>query len=112
MPDNSASQRKQDYAEPASRPAGRYPSVVPDWGVLPHREADVSPRVCQLLRRSEEHTSELQSRGHLVCRLLLEKKQKSLREYDQRMWRPLPSDVIILHGVDGVTERVQRSTTR
>src|SRR5690625_6985061 len=27
-------------------------------------------------RRSEEHTSELQSRGHLVCRLLLEKKEK------------------------------------
>src|SRR5437870_11491333 len=29
------------------------------------------------IRRSEEHTSELQSRGHLVCRLLLEKKQSS-----------------------------------
>src|SRR5439155_11642728 len=28
-------------------------------------------------RRSEEHTSELQSRGHLVCRLLLEKKKNS-----------------------------------
>src|SRR5690625_1416077 len=27
-----------------------------------------------VVRRSEEHTSELQSRGHLVCRLLLEKK--------------------------------------
>src|SRR5437870_10799740 len=27
------------------------------------------------LTRSEEHTSELQSRGHLVCRLLLEKKK-------------------------------------
>src|SRR5690625_5318978 len=27
--------------------------------------------------RSEEHTSELQSRGHLVCRLLLEKKKQS-----------------------------------
>src|SRR3989442_11559287 len=27
-------------------------------------------------RRSEEHTSELQSRPHLVCRLLLEKKKK------------------------------------
>src|SRR5690625_5673609 len=26
--------------------------------------------------RSEEHTSELQSRGHLVCRLLLEKKKQ------------------------------------
>src|SRR5207253_7869301 len=29
-------------------------------------------------RRSEEHTSELQSRGHLVCRLLLEKKKRAL----------------------------------
>src|SRR6266498_5479624 len=28
-------------------------------------------------RRSEEHTSELQSRPHLVCRLLLEKKKKT-----------------------------------
>src|SRR5690625_6984673 len=27
--------------------------------------------------RSEEHTSELQSRGHLVCRLLLEKKKRN-----------------------------------
>src|SRR5437870_11137724 len=30
-------------------------------------------------KRSEEHTSELQSRGHLVCRLLLEKKNKHSR---------------------------------
>src|SRR2546422_7484201 len=30
-------------------------------------------------RRSEEHTSELQSRLHLVCRLLLEKKKKKTR---------------------------------
>src|SRR5690625_5822627 len=30
----------------------------------------------QKTNRSEEHTSELQSRGHLVCRLLLEKKKK------------------------------------
>src|SRR5439155_25256214 len=29
--------------------------------------------------RSEEHTSELQSRGHLVCRLLLEKKKITLK---------------------------------
>src|SRR5207253_9403688 len=33
-------------------------------------------RECRSGRRSEEHTSELQSRGHLVCRLLLEKKKK------------------------------------
>src|SRR5690554_4575336 len=31
------------------------------------------------LARSEEHTSELQSRPHLVCRLLLEKKKKTQR---------------------------------
>src|SRR5687768_8236326 len=31
--------------------------------------------------RSEEHTSELQSRLHLVCRLLLEKKKKNIKHY-------------------------------
>src|SRR2546429_9854976 len=33
-------------------------------------------RALAVLERSEEHTSELQSRLHLVCRLLLEKKKK------------------------------------
>src|SRR5207253_3541293 len=32
--------------------------------------------LARIPNRSEEHTSELQSRGHLVCRLLLEKKKK------------------------------------
>src|SRR5439155_12070971 len=49
------------------------------------REEIAVPRVSDLgalaarslTRRSEEHTSELQSRGHLVCRLLLEKKKKT-----------------------------------
>src|SRR5690625_5958840 len=35
----------------------------------------VVPSSLDVLNRSEEHTSELQSRGHLVCRLLLEKKK-------------------------------------
>src|SRR5215510_16395516 len=49
---------------PGSRyvPAGELVAIGP-----PHHPA----------RRSEEHTSELQSRGHLVCRLLLEKKKKT-----------------------------------
>src|SRR3712207_7418525 len=34
-------------------------------------------------RRSEEHTSELQSRQYLVCRLLLEKKKSSVPEQHQ-----------------------------
>src|SRR3712207_7340196 len=38
--------------------------------------ADVA-EIC--VRRSEEHTSELQSRQYLVCRLLLEKKKKERR---------------------------------
>src|SRR5437660_7753305 len=40
-----------------------------------------------MLQRSEEHTSELQSRGHLVCRLLLEKKKKYYdNTYDLRYY--------------------------
>src|SRR5687768_17635424 len=34
------------------------------------------PNVLAFVNRSEEHTSELQSRLHLVCRLLLEKKKQ------------------------------------
>src|SRR5690625_6496827 len=47
-------------------PGGRGHPGVPAVA-LAHRESH---------GRSEEHTSELQSRGHLVCRLLLEKKKK------------------------------------
>src|SRR5258705_8404989 len=35
-------------------------------------------KIFSTVKRSEEHTSELQSLRHLVCRLLLEKKKKSL----------------------------------
>src|SRR5437870_6259609 len=39
------------------------------------------------LSRSEEHTSELQSRGHLVCRLLLEKKNNKIYSFRYFCWR-------------------------
>src|SRR5207253_5912221 len=39
------------------------------------RAPPVSTSAPAFFARSEEHTSELQSRGHLVCRLLLEKKK-------------------------------------
>src|SRR2546430_12263367 len=49
---------------------------VPAAGeLLPDPVADVGV----LERRSEEHTSELQSQSNLVCRLLLEKKKKKQR---------------------------------
>src|SRR5258708_39578010 len=41
-------------------------------------------RRAQLRTRSEEHTSELQSPDHLVCRLLLEKKKKRTNRINSR----------------------------
>src|SRR3989442_2685893 len=43
----------------------------------------IEPRLCQI--RSEEHTSELQSRPHLVCRLLLEKNNTPLPAHVSRV---------------------------
>src|SRR2546430_7799818 len=42
-------------------------------------DASAQGEVAGVERRSEEHTSELQSQSNLVCRLLLEKKKKILR---------------------------------
>src|SRR3712207_7919059 len=48
------------------------------------RSQDLTEYLCRVGNRSEEHTSELQSRQYLVCRLLLEKKKKKYksRRYD------------------------------
>src|SRR2546422_10272288 len=54
-----------------SRPSNGWPSFATES----RRSRQDGPRP-----RSEEHTSELQSRLHLVCRLLLEKKKKTLRK--------------------------------
>src|SRR5437870_8284777 len=48
-------------------------------------------------RRSEEHTSELQSRGHLVCRLLLEKKKKKRHNYNYEYIKRF--QLVGVHGV-------------
>src|SRR3712207_6946242 len=45
----------------------------------PRAHVDVTRAVREREERSEEHTSELQSRQYLVCRLLLEKKKKTKR---------------------------------
>src|SRR5436309_12150933 len=49
----------------------RLEGVAEPYPRVPHRDHDHT-----LGERSEEHTSELQSRENLVCRLLLEKKKK------------------------------------
>src|SRR5690625_105901 len=43
-------------------------------------DEEIAKRFENWVARSEEHTSELQSRGHLVCRLLLEKKKKKKKQ--------------------------------
>src|SRR2546429_6884358 len=54
-------------------PISRHEAAAAAGGVAPR-----IPLRCHGMRiRSEEHTSELQSRLHLVCRLLLEKKKKN-----------------------------------
>src|SRR2546430_12374230 len=64
---------------------------------LPGRSASPSDSVTSYLRaisrRSEEHTSELQSQSNLVCRLLLEKKQRRLQQLFiyRRLNRQLPA---------------------
>src|SRR5258707_8748196 len=52
--------------------------------------------LAHVIERSEEHTSELQSRQYLVCRLLLEKKKKS---GSSRVHQPCPSMIQqLMHG--------------
>src|SRR5690554_7615978 len=68
-------------------------------GAVRAREAHSAPPA--LGRRSEEHTSELQSRPHLVCRLLPEKK-KNLRVVIRRLIAAayvLPADRVVLHSL-------------
>src|SRR3712207_7071850 len=73
------------------RPGGDVAAVEADGAVQAAVELHDVPRAAGLVQtvdvlgddaadRSEEHTSELQSRQYLVCRLLLEKKKKIKKE--------------------------------
>src|SRR5438552_8628441 len=60
--------------------AGSAKNVGADQHAAARRGGDLALRpVHASERRSEEHTSELQSPDHLVCRLLLEKKKKKIK---------------------------------
>src|SRR5437870_10830342 len=62
-------------------------------GAVPHRLPGSGSGPCPgIASRSEEHTSELQSRGHLVCRLLLEKKKKKNIASVQNIQKNIPSE--------------------
>src|SRR2546428_3081694 len=81
--------RSRESALPSMRqscPSGRCPPGSPRWA--------------RIGRRSEEHTSELQSRSDLVCRLLLEKKKNTnsaqiLAVGDDVHWLDTPPSALI-----------------
>src|SRR2546422_5623185 len=62
------SSEKSSYMMPSSPPVGT--------GIFLITARVLMSNIVTVESRSEEHTSELQSRLHLVCRLLLEKKKK------------------------------------
>src|SRR5687768_17794393 len=65
--------RSLRHGEEPDRAARR--AAGPGVHLLAGAGTDFHPELRQVRLRSEEHTSELQSRLHLVCRLLLEKKK-------------------------------------
>src|SRR2546422_3303657 len=79
----------------ARRAAARLsPQLLPVVARQPRLAAKARARARPRFGRSEEHTSELQSRLHLVCRLLLEKKKKmrSATAIIARVRTPTPAD--------------------
>src|SRR5215472_18753950 len=74
-----AGQRAGLFRAGAEGGAGRHPAARRSLSTVLARRGPGRrgrPHACRLPARSEEHTSELQSLRHLVCRLLLEKKKK------------------------------------
>src|SRR3989442_11651997 len=61
---------------PGTGGIGRAYGLMLRWWRMVENQRSIKPYAPPIPPRSEEHTSELQSRPHLVCRLLLEKKKK------------------------------------
>src|SRR5258708_24816331 len=70
---------------PATRQAGQTSTLAPKPAIAQINQKGMRTEKKGSCRRSEEHTSELQSPDHLVCRLLLEKKKiHAIRNYKHR----------------------------
>src|SRR2546422_3996328 len=86
-PERQHDRQRRAHHPPAHQPRGPMPGPEE-----PAAKQDQGTRGAALAR-SEEHTSELQSRLHLVCRLLLEKKKKKTntqtRETQRRHYETL-----------------------
>src|SRR3989441_5499999 len=74
-----AVQRPTPFAAPAAQDASQV--HVADVELVDRLRVEEVERADHVPRRSEEHTSELQSLAYLVCRLLLEKKKKKVQAH-------------------------------
>src|SRR5207244_12299623 len=71
---------RQSDSRPFDDAGERAPAVSPGGGRHRNYHEDLRGGAARSPARSEEHTSELQSPDHLVCRLLLEKKKKKKQQ--------------------------------
>src|SRR5258708_10908142 len=77
----------------ASRMSDAIAMIAPAPAQMPSTAATIGCGQARIaLTRSEEHTSELQSPDHLVCRLLLEKKKRQQRALDTHHPPHAPAD--------------------
>src|SRR5947209_14613423 len=79
-------------SDSAGRPLGPPPATV----VIVLCAFAIEGNTARSKKRSEEHTSELQSRQYLVCRLLLEKKKKIIIIYKLKIEQTTRRDMKIL----------------
>src|SRR2546422_5534391 len=79
--DQQTAKPKTNFVVPSAPIEGEIPADPNDkkWRDRPRRIIGMGGQITH--KRSEEHTSELQSRLHLVCRLLLEKKKRRPRPH-------------------------------
>src|SRR3989449_6938321 len=83
------SSRRRPCAWAAARSASYCRLSVVTGRLLASTTCIPAPSAVVSVSRSEEHTSELQSRLHLVCRLLLEKKKR------RRLYHDTPLDAVL-----------------
>src|SRR2546429_4919396 len=85
LPRTAAKKAKEKLRAEIAQSKARLEKLKAQHHALPRRvpvaEAQKGQEVVET--RSEEHTSELQSRLHLVCRLLLEKKKQTIDQYSE-----------------------------
>src|SRR5688572_31862632 len=79
------------------------------WRSRPASRHWPAPRGGPMPRRSEEHTSELQSQSNLVCRLLLEKKKKKIKKI--RIFNHQPNNILITNTNKYLTKSIKSLLT-